>query len=593
MKKILFIILLFSSLIGFGQTTYYFKDGGNDGNTGLSDAQAWATIAKISGKAFSAGDSILLKRGDTWNVSREGTNLNLTESGTLANPIVISTYGSGAKPIITGRDTIPGWSGPGNWTNSSGNVWYLTNAQFITGLLTRVWINGTAKKTATSTTVIANTPWFSSSGKLYVYSVGNPATTYTLIEYAGNPARRCIQINDGNYIHIHNLDLRGAYHNIQILNGGIGIEIDSCLIGRDVAQMGIYVRSEIGDIASDGKIYNCIFDSGDTLKHDHSVSAPNDGINLFGGHNWQIYNNRFKNWSHSELGLNVYLVSGIAGHDSIFIHDNFFTSPDIDYGRALDLNTGSDGANIFVYHNLIYNVPTCNQISGSGIDFYYNIIDSVTRPSWSSDEIQGAGLVISDYDEGEVPTNINIFNNTIVNCYDYGIDIISYKGAAGGVTGVNISNNLFSGNGSSAEALDYQIWVEDDTYISDVTFRNNLLYSSGVTDLIYYGHSSTNDYPHTIAEFNSENGTAGDVISGNVGGNPNFVSSTDFNLQTGSSAINVGVNVGLTSDYRGYNLVGLPDIGAYEWSASGSVSSTKVGTYHKKIVAHHIDQVRY
>jgi hypothetical protein len=46
-----------------------------------------------------------------------------------------------------------------------------------------------------------------------------------------------------------------------------------------------------------------------------------------------------------------------------------------------------------------------------------------------------------------------------------------------------------------------------------------------VTDLVYYGHSATNDYPHTVAEFNAENGTARDVISGNTSGDPILINS--------------------------------------------------------------------
>ena len=38
----------------------------------------------------------------------------------------------------------------------------------------------------------------------------------------------------------------------------------------------------------------------------------------------------------------------------------------------------------------------------------------------------------------------------------------------------------------------------------------------------------------------------------------------DFTLQTGSPAINNGVDVGLTEDINGNPIVGTPDIGAYE-----------------------------
>lgn len=91
---LLLVSLLFSPSLGYG-TNYYIKNGGNDSNTGLSDAQAWETLAKISGRAFSAGDSILFKRGSTW-VGK----LTITSSGTSGNNIVYGAYGTGAKPYI-------------------------------------------------------------------------------------------------------------------------------------------------------------------------------------------------------------------------------------------------------------------------------------------------------------------------------------------------------------------------------------------------------------------------------------------------------------------------------------------------------------
>ena len=45
---------------------YYVKSTGDDNNTGLSDAQAWATIAKVNASSFLPGDTILFNKGDTW-----------------------------------------------------------------------------------------------------------------------------------------------------------------------------------------------------------------------------------------------------------------------------------------------------------------------------------------------------------------------------------------------------------------------------------------------------------------------------------------------------------------------------------------------
>ena len=82
----------------------YYVDATSGDNTkdGLSEANAWQTIAKVVGSAFVAGDSILFKRGETWT----GTALTVTWSGALGNPITFGAYGSGAKPVIDGNDAV-------------------------------------------------------------------------------------------------------------------------------------------------------------------------------------------------------------------------------------------------------------------------------------------------------------------------------------------------------------------------------------------------------------------------------------------------------------------------------------------------------
>lgn len=81
--------------------TYYVNaTGGDNGKDGLSEANAWQTLAKVNASSFLAGDSILLKRGETWNES-----LVPPSSGTDGNPITFGAYGVGAKPIIDSQNT--------------------------------------------------------------------------------------------------------------------------------------------------------------------------------------------------------------------------------------------------------------------------------------------------------------------------------------------------------------------------------------------------------------------------------------------------------------------------------------------------------
>jgi len=78
--------------------TYYVDaTSGDDAKDGLSEANAWKTISKVNGESFSAGDSILFKRGEIW---RE--QLTVPSSGSSGSPITFGAYGSGEDPIISG-----------------------------------------------------------------------------------------------------------------------------------------------------------------------------------------------------------------------------------------------------------------------------------------------------------------------------------------------------------------------------------------------------------------------------------------------------------------------------------------------------------
>ena len=84
--------------------TYYVSQStGDDSLDGLAAAKAgakgpWKTLAKASIE-YKPGDSILLKKGDTWN-----EEFTPKGSGTPEKPILISTYGQGNKPLIDRED---------------------------------------------------------------------------------------------------------------------------------------------------------------------------------------------------------------------------------------------------------------------------------------------------------------------------------------------------------------------------------------------------------------------------------------------------------------------------------------------------------
>lgn len=83
---------------GQGQAYYIDSETGDDKQAGTSADNPWQTLDKINQISFQPGDSILFRRGRTF----AGT-FAPTGSGAAGKPIVVTSYGSGNKPVIDGQ----------------------------------------------------------------------------------------------------------------------------------------------------------------------------------------------------------------------------------------------------------------------------------------------------------------------------------------------------------------------------------------------------------------------------------------------------------------------------------------------------------
>ena len=87
-----------SSASASGCSTYYVSSSaGSDTNDGCSTSTPWKTLANVNATTFAAGNQILFAKGGSWT----GTLAPLG-SGASGNPVQISSYGTGAAPIIAG-----------------------------------------------------------------------------------------------------------------------------------------------------------------------------------------------------------------------------------------------------------------------------------------------------------------------------------------------------------------------------------------------------------------------------------------------------------------------------------------------------------
>lgn len=108
---LIFGIAIFAVNAVKAQNTYYVSNSGNDSNDGLTPATAWQTIDQVNiaaernnfGGYIAPGSKVLFNRGDTFR-----GELIFWRSGTAENPIEISSYGTGNKPILTGEMNDPG-----------------------------------------------------------------------------------------------------------------------------------------------------------------------------------------------------------------------------------------------------------------------------------------------------------------------------------------------------------------------------------------------------------------------------------------------------------------------------------------------------
>ena len=251
--------------------TYYVKNSGNDGAAGTSTGTAWATIEKVNNTVTAGSHTVYFNRGDTWK-----------EKLYPVSGVTYTAYGSGNKPIITARDTLPGWSTSGNWTNTGGNIWTMS----YTGDTRRLWINGTevkwqsGKSPSPELDVTSNYPWRLTSNVLYVYSTSNPATAFSLIEI-GIVRSHALNISSEDNVTISYLDLRGSGSTILLRNSDYFIA-DNCDIGKDCDGYGIEVwQLSTSETSNNAEIKNCTFDTGYTLYCTWRYSgASEDGINM-------------------------------------------------------------------------------------------------------------------------------------------------------------------------------------------------------------------------------------------------------------------------------------------------------------------------
>lgn len=83
-----------------GTAFYIDASSGNDRNCGTSPSLAWSTLAVVNQHKFAPGDQILFHAGQVWTGALEPQG-----NGAAEHPIILGSYGDGAKPLFKGDGT--------------------------------------------------------------------------------------------------------------------------------------------------------------------------------------------------------------------------------------------------------------------------------------------------------------------------------------------------------------------------------------------------------------------------------------------------------------------------------------------------------
>jgi hypothetical protein len=257
---------------------------------------------------------------------------------------------------------------------------------------------------------------------------------------------------------------------------------------------------------------------------------------------------KLENFGFKDISKLAIIISGsnnitVKGND---IHDIGRVCSDSDLGLAGIYAAASSA--IKIENNKLYNIgrfangengcTTTNQYWQNHDHALY--IDGVNGLTFNNNVIYNckSGWGIHLYSSSNrASANVSILNNTWANKNDYRNGQILLCGS---VSNLHIANNIFYLPTVAGIAVSQTPF----TY-SNCLIENNITFGGTINSGTSTGITFTNNINNTDPKLN----------------NP---VSYDYTLQSTSPAINAGINVGLTYDFHGNLINGLPDLGAYE-----------------------------
>lgn len=598
-KKLIVLSAIFLYINCDLYSTVYYVDasGGNDNNNGTSSSTPWATLSRVqssfNSSSFCTGDSILFKKGETWNGQLTVKN---------CNNIYLGAYGTGDKPVIGLRENLSSWNDSSNWENTGGNIWKNKTVQSLESSHKpyRLWTQENSQWTERLRVEILanltkNGQWCQPDGYIYVYcsDSSGPSSYYSGMEalYSSYSFR----IKDASYITLEELDFRRTVTSLWIENSKY-ITLRDCNIGREAFD-GMKI---IGAFAAEQDsayitIENCVLDLCYCLPYTWEFGWTSNVLTLQGNvHHCIIRNNSFASGGHTAIQICGYAesqpVGTFDGASYNEVSENYISSSTLIYGRAFETFSSFPGLchdNKIIFNEIV-DTHTSNKLDGNNNIAAYNLVYRLrNHPEMSYDVSQAINITVLNNFKGY--TGNTIANNTIAAIDSTGIGLSgnSTLGSDYDISASKVINNIVYDTGTNVIGNDYGR-AHSTLHFYDKggspcayenTIHHNLMFNQGYTDIVsYYGTY------YSVSSFDAANLINNDDSYSNYQQEPLFIDYANGNLSLAwnSPCIDAGTELapelGITTDFLGNPIYGTPDIGAFEYQPPYAMGSSDVDT---------------
>lgn len=405
-----------------------------------------------------------------------------------------------------------------NWTNESGNLWYLSTASYYTKDPRRLWVDTLEQfpanvKTNLGTRVggigAVSTFWYDAANmRVYLWSEINPATLHTSFLSLAQPtngtgcsfATICIIDPSNQYIDILDPIVAGGYTATVTIRGASHIRIRSstndpttCIIGEGSA-LGVQLidssTNGTGTRASNISVRHCTIDPATPFLDagfSYMLGNVGDGVILsYGVTNTTIAHNLIRNWPHGQI--DIIATVGTHAVDGNVIASNTLWCDIRWYCRAFAIDAAalSRATNNWILNNRIVKQNIRSQFNGNGNYLIGNVWEDHRCSTWKPDSCQS--LEVQAY---AGPTQSNMIAGNIFSANPYA-PCLSFRGDQHISSGhVVINNTMLNCGGSIGSGLpNISLWVDDHPNVGGMTFGDNVVFDSGTTQTMQYRANS-------------------------------------------------------------------------------------------------------